>query len=85
MWWDGKLSLCDQHDRQVFMTLDCKIPTTRGFHIVTDERTLSSFSHKWPKNVKILRCYVGHTTILHRPLPSAALLRKLTSMTKANL
>ena len=36
MWWDGKLSLCDH---QVFMTLDINIPTTCGFHVVTDERT----------------------------------------------
>ena len=39
MWWDGKLSLCDQHDVQVFSTLDCKIPTACGLRIVTDERT----------------------------------------------
>ena len=39
MWWDGKLCLCDQRDGQVFMTLDCNIPTTRGFQVVTDERT----------------------------------------------
>ena len=40
MWWDGKLCLCDQRDGQVFMTLDCNIPATRGFQVVTDERTL---------------------------------------------
>ena len=28
--------------------------------------------------MKVLRCHVGHTTIFHRPLPSAVLLRKLT-------
>ena len=39
MWWDGKLSLGDQRDVQVFTTLDGNIPTARGFHIVTDERT----------------------------------------------
>ena len=39
MWWDGKLSLCDQRDGQVFMTLDCSIPTARGFQVVRDERT----------------------------------------------
>ena len=39
MWWDGKLCLCDQGDGQVFMTLDCNIPTVRGFQVVTDERT----------------------------------------------
>ena len=39
MWWDGKLSLCDQRDVQVFMTLDCNIPTACGLHVVTDERT----------------------------------------------
>ena len=39
MWWDGKLSLCDQRDDLVFMTLHCNIPTTRGFHVVTDEKT----------------------------------------------
>ena len=39
MWWDGKLSLCDQHDVQVFTTLDCNIPTARGLHIVIDVRT----------------------------------------------
>ena len=39
MCWDGKLSLCDQHDVQVFTTLDSNIPTARGFHVVTDERT----------------------------------------------
>ena len=36
-----------------------------------------SFRRKSPKNVKVLRCHVGHTTILHRPLPSAVLSRKL--------
>ena len=39
MWWDGKLSLLDQRDGRVFMTLDCNIPTTRGLQLVTDERT----------------------------------------------
>ena len=39
MWWDGKLSLCDQRDVQVFMTLDCNIPTARGLDVVTDVRT----------------------------------------------
>ena len=39
MRWDGKLSLCDQSDGQVFITLDCNIPTTCGFQVVTDERT----------------------------------------------
>ena len=39
MWWDGKLSLRDQSDVQVFTTLDCNIPTARGLHVVTDERT----------------------------------------------
>ena len=39
MWWDGKLSLCDQRDVQVFTTLECNIPTARGLHVVTDERT----------------------------------------------
>ena len=39
MWWDGKLSLCDQRDFQVSMTLDCNIPTARGFQVVADERT----------------------------------------------
>ena len=38
MWWDGKLSLCDQRDGQVFTTLDCNIPTARGFHFVKDVR-----------------------------------------------
>ena len=71
MWWDGKLSLCDQRDGQVFMTLDCNIPNTRGFHVVTDERT--------PVFFRVLRCHVGQTMIFHRPLPSAVLLRKLIS------
>ena len=39
MWWDDKLSLCDQRDVQVFTTLDCNIPTARGLHVVTDART----------------------------------------------
>ena len=39
MWWDGKFSLCDQRDVQVFTTLDCNIPTACGLHVVTDERT----------------------------------------------
>ena len=26
-------------DGQVFMTLDCNIPSARGFQVVTDERT----------------------------------------------
>ena len=39
MWWDGKLCLFDKRDVQVFMTLDCNIPTARGLHVVTDERT----------------------------------------------
>ena len=39
IWWDGKLCLCDQHDGQVFMTLDCNIPTARGFQVLTNERT----------------------------------------------
>ena len=39
MWWDGKLSLCDQRDGQVLRTLDCNIPTARVLRIVTDERT----------------------------------------------
>ena len=39
MWWDGKLSLCDQRGVQVFMTLDCHIPTARGFQVVTDKKT----------------------------------------------
>ena len=38
IWWDGKLSLCDQRDVQVFMALDCNSPTARGFQVVTDER-----------------------------------------------
>ena len=36
---DGKLSLCDQRDVQVFTTLDDNIRTARGLHVVTDERT----------------------------------------------
>ena len=39
MWWDGKLCLCDKRDGQVFMILDCNIPTARGFRVVTDKRT----------------------------------------------
>ena len=39
MWWDGKLSLCDQRDGQVFMTLVCNIRTAGGFQVVTDETT----------------------------------------------
>ena len=39
MWCDGKLFLCDQRDGQVFMTIDCNIPTACGFQVVTDERT----------------------------------------------
>ena len=39
MWWDGKFSLCDQRDVQVFTTIDCNIPTDCGFHVVTDVRT----------------------------------------------
>ena len=39
MWWDSKLSLCDQRDVQVFTILDCNIPTPRGLRVVTDERT----------------------------------------------
>ena len=42
MCWDGKLSLCDQHDVQVFSILDCNIPTARGLHFVTDLRTAVS-------------------------------------------
>ena len=39
MWWDGKLSLCDQRDAQVFdLILDCNIPTARGLRVVTHER-----------------------------------------------
>ena len=34
-----QIVLCDQRDVQVFTTLDCNIPTARGFHVVTDERT----------------------------------------------
>ena len=59
------------------MTLDCNIPTARGFQVVTDERT-PVLVEKYPKNVKVLRCHVGHATIFHHPLPSAVLLRKLT-------
>ena len=70
--WDGKLCLCDQRDGQVFMTLDCKIPTARGFQVVTDEITRVSVENP------LKRCHVGHTTIFHRPLPSSVLLRKLT-------
>ena len=33
------VSLCDQRDVQVFTTLDCNIPTARGLHVVTDQRT----------------------------------------------
>ena len=39
MWWDGKLSLCDQRGIQVFTTLDFNISTARGLHVVTDVRT----------------------------------------------
>ena len=39
MWWDHKLYLCAQRDGQVFMTLDCNIPTARGFQVVRDEGT----------------------------------------------
>ena len=39
MWWDGKLSLCDQRDVQVLTTLDFNILTTRGLHVVADGRT----------------------------------------------
>ena len=35
----------------------------------------TSFSRKSPKNVKVLRCHAGHTTILHHLLPSAVPLR----------
>ena len=59
----------------VFMTIDCNIPAARGFQVVTDERTpLSRLS---AKNVKVLKCHVGHTTTFHRLLPSTFLLRKL--------
>ena len=67
MWWDGKLCLCDQCDGQVLKTLDCNIPTACGFQVVTDERT-PVLVEKSPKNVKVLRCHVGHTTIIHCPL-----------------
>ena len=77
MWWDGKLCLCDQRYGQVFMTLDCNIPIALGFQVVTDERTPVLVENR-QKNVKVLRCSVGHTTIFHRPLPSAVLLRKLS-------
>ena len=40
MWRDGKLSLCDQCDIQVFTTLDCNIPIACGLHVVTDVRTV---------------------------------------------
>ena len=60
MWWDSKLSLFDQRDGQVFMTLNCNIPTTRGFQVVTDERTPVLVENRL-KNVKVLRCHVGHT------------------------
>ena len=33
--------------------------------------------------MKVLRCHVGHTTIFHRPLPSAVLLRKLTNFPRS--
>ena len=46
MWWDGKLSLCDQRDVQVFTTLDCNIPTARGLHVVTDVRTPVSVANR---------------------------------------
>ena len=83
------MSLCDQRDVQVFRTLDCDIPTTHGLHIVTDVRTavlvhtfihtsISKFSRKSPKNVKVLTCHVSHTMIICRPLPLAILLQKLT-------
>ena len=36
---DGNLCLCDQCDGQVFMTLDCNIPTARVFQVVTNEKT----------------------------------------------
>ena len=39
MWWDGKLCLCDKRDGQVFMIMDCNIPTARVSQVVTDERT----------------------------------------------
>ena len=35
--------------------------------------------------MKVLGYYVGHTTIFHRPLPSAVLLRKLTIACRAEL
>ena len=71
MWWDGKLCLCDQRDGQVFMIMDCNIPTAHGSQVVTDERTpvLVMFSRRSPKNVKGLRCHVGHTTIFTVPFP----------------
>ena len=68
------MSSCDHRDGQVFMTLDCNIPTARGFHIVTDERTPVLVANR-QKNVKVLQCHAGHTTILHHLLPSAVLLR----------
>ena len=77
MWWGGKLSLCDQ---RIYDSTDCTIPTTRGLHIVTDERTPVLVVNRL-KNVKALRYYVSHTTIIYRPLPSAVLLRKLTNNT----
>ena len=39
MWWDGKLSLCDQRDVQVFTILEYNIPTVRSLRVVTSERT----------------------------------------------
>ena len=74
MWCDGKLFLCDQRDGQVFMTIDCNIPTACGFQIVTDERT-PVLVENHIKSVIALRCHVGHTMIFHHPLPSAVLLR----------
>ena len=78
MCWDGKLLLCDQRDDQVFMTLGCNIPTTRGFQVVTDERKPVLVENRL-RDVKVLRCHVGHTMIIHCPLLSAVLLRKLTN------
>ena len=46
MWWDGKSSLCDQRDGQVFMTQDGNIPTARGLHVVTDVRTAALVANR---------------------------------------
>ena len=80
MWWDDKLSLCDQRDVQVFTTPESNIPTARGLRVVTDERTPVLVENRL-KNVKVLGCHVGHTTVFHRLLPSAVLLRKPTILT----